>query len=223
MSNIINRNIVLKLNKNWQATGISTVGKAIVDLAGGVSARAIDFEYEKDEFGNYIVNEDGFPLNDSIGANPVDWDTWITLKVRPWEIETAIHYGSEGKNIMRAPIVIIAKNYAKMHHKSFRGKPSKEAIYLRDNGKDQYTGKKLKKDESSIDHVIPKSKGGKDEYENLVLTSKQLNSWKSDRLNEEIGLKLIRKPMAPKPMPLSSLIREIKRFEWKRFLPHLVE
>jgi hypothetical protein len=45
---IINKVIVLKLNKAWQAVGYSSVGRAIVDLAAGVSAKALDFDFAKD-------------------------------------------------------------------------------------------------------------------------------------------------------------------------------
>jgi hypothetical protein len=221
--NIINKTIVLKLNKAWQAVGISTVGKAIVDLAAGKSAVALDFEYEKDANGEYIVDEHGSPIGEPIDARPVNWETWITLPVRPWEMEDAIHYGNEGKHIMRAPTVLIAKTFNKMPKKAFKGKPSKDAIYIRDGGIDQYSGKKLRRDEATIDHVLPSSKGGRDTWENMVVTSKDTNSRKGNALNHEIGLALIRQPRAPSPMPLSQLIRDIRHFEWKKFLPHLVE
>ena len=217
--NIINKTTCLKLNKNWQAVGISTVGKAIVDLAAGKCALALDIEYEKDSNGNYILDENGWPCGQS-WPRPVDWEEWITLPIR--EFDDVIHYAN-GNKMMRAPTVIISKNFSKMPMKSFKGRPSKDALWYRDGGKCQYTGKKLSRDNTTIDHIIPKSRGGGDNWENLASTSKELNSWKGNRLNSEIGLKLIKEPKAPKPMPLSSLIREIKRPEWKSFLPHLLE
>ena len=219
---VINRTIVLKLNAAWQAVGVSTVAKAIVDLSAGQSAMALDFEYEKDEAGNYILDEHGMPAGEPY-PRAVDWATWINLSVRSWEMDDAIHYGHEGQKLMRAPTVLIAKNYYKMPRKSFKGKPSKDAIFLRDNGVDQYTGKKLKRDEATIDHILPKSKGGRDEWENLALTSKDINSRKGNRLNHEIGLKLIRQPKAPKSMTAMELIRDIKHPTWKPHLPHLAE
>jgi 5-methylcytosine-specific restriction endonuclease McrA len=108
-----------------------------------------------------------------------------------------------------------------MPRKSFKGKPSKDAIYIRDGGVDQYTGKKLKRDESTIDHITPKSKGGKDEWENLALTCKEINSKKGNKSNNEFGLTLIRQPKAPKPMTATELIRDIKHPTWKPHLPHL--
>lgn len=221
MNSIVNMNIVLKLNKAWQAVGTSTVAKAIVDLAAGQSALALDFEYEKDENGNYILGEDGKPVNDPISATPTNWEDWIKLPCRSFD--EVIHYGSMGDKVMRVPTVLIAKNFNKMPKKLFKGKPSKDAIYIRDGGIDQYTGKKLKRSEATVDHVIPSSRGGKDVWENLALTSKEINSKKGNRLNHEVGLKLIRQPKAPAPIPLFQLIREIKHFTWAPHLPHLRE
>lgn len=221
---VINRTIVLKLNSGWQAVGISTVAKAIVDLSAGKSAMALDFEYIKDADGNYILDEHGMPIEMAEnGARPVDWNTWIDLPVRSWEMDDAIHYGSQGQKIMRAPTVLIAKHYHKMPRKSFTGKPSKDAVYLRDGGIDQYTGKPLKRSDATIDHIMPKSKGGKDIWENLALTSKEINSKKGNKFNHEVGLKLIRQPKAPKSMTAMELIRDIKHPTWKPHLPHLVE
>ena len=56
---IINKVICLKLNAAWQPIGCSTVAKAIVDLAAGISAKALDLDYEKDENGNYILQAHG--------------------------------------------------------------------------------------------------------------------------------------------------------------------
>lgn len=214
---IINKTQVLKLNSVWQAVGQSTVGKAIVDLAGGISAMALDIEYEKDADGNYILDENQFPCGES-WARPVDWEEWITLPCR--EFDNVIHYAN-GQKTMRAPTILIAKNFSRMPKKTFKGKPSKDAIWIRDGGVDQYTGKKLKREDATIDHIIPQSKGGENTWENLATTSREINTRKGNKFNHEVGLNLIRKPMAPKPMPLSHLIREIRHNDWKKFLPHL--
>ena len=208
MENIINKLICLKLNKSWKAVGYSTVGKAIVDLSAGSSATALDLEYELDADGN--------PIGDPISMNAVDWNTWITLPIRPYDL--VIHYGKDGSKKMRVPTVLIAKNYNKMPIKKFRGKPSKDAIWQRDGGIDQYTGKRLDRDKASIDHVIPKSKGGQDTWENLVATDKTINSEKGDRFNDEVGLRLIRQPKAPSPMPMQALITEARHKDWLPFI-----
>ena len=207
MENIIEKTVVLKLNKNWKVVGQSTVGRAIVDLAAGISADAVDIEYNRDSMGN--------PIGDAITLRPVKWDEWITLAVRPGDL--VVHYGN-GLKTMRAPTVLIAKNYDKMPKKTFKGKPSKDGVRIRDGNTCQYTGKKLAKEDITIDHVTPKSRGGKDTWENLAVSSKEINSKKGNKLNSEVGLKLIRKPKAPSPIPMCKLIKEARHPDWNAFL-----
>ncbi|HEX5223035.1 MAG TPA: HNH endonuclease domain-containing protein [Verrucomicrobiae bacterium] len=81
----------------------------------------------------------------------------------------------------------------------------------------QYTGKSLKLEEGSLDHVLPRSRGGNDEWENLVWSSK--DSRKGNRLPHEAGLKLLSVPRAPKELPVTALIRNAHSVaEWKLFL-----
>ena len=207
MNNIINKVIVLKLNKAWQAVGYSTVGRAIVDLSAGQAALALDLEYNLDE--------NGEPIGDPIYMNPLNWEQWIKLPVRSYDL--AVRYAN-GLKQMRVPTVLIATNFNRMPMKTFRGKPSKDGIWIRDGGICQYTGKKLKRENATIDHVIPSSRGGKDEWENLVTSEKKVNSDKGNKLNSEAGLKLIRPPLVPKPVPLSMLIREVRHRDWRPFL-----
>lgn len=204
---VLNKLIVLKLNRSWAPVGYSTVQKAIVDLAAGVAAKALDLEYELDS--------DGVPTGDPIGMTPVDWENWLKLPVRSYDL--SVTYAGGNKQ-MRVPTVLIATNFNKMPVKRFRGKPSKDAIWTRDNGVDQYTGKPLKRDEATIDHVLPQSKGGDDTWENLVVTHKDINSKKGNRLNSEIGLTLIRQPKVPSPIPIGLLIREVRHRDWAPFL-----
>jgi 5-methylcytosine-specific restriction endonuclease McrA len=205
---IANKAIVLKLNSNWQTVGYGIVADAIVDLVAGGSIKALDIQYPLDEDGN---------ADRSVSPSmvPVDWETWVTLPIRPWD--DVIH---STKLTIRVPTVVIANNFHKMPMKTWRGKPSKEAIYIRDGGRCQYTGKVLDRKNATIDHVLPKSRGGGDEWTNLALTSKEVNSKKGNALNSEIGLRLLRQPMTPKPIPVSQLIKEAKHPDWELFIGH---
>jgi hypothetical protein len=83
----------------------------------------------------------------------------------------------------------------------------------------QYTGALLRPDEGSLDHVVPRSRGGPDTWENLVWSSKQVNTRKGNRLPHEAGLKLLKVPRAPKELPVSAIIRNAHGVaEWKLFL-----
>jgi len=211
MNNVANKLICLNLNANWQPVGFKTVKDAIVDLCGAESngkpsTMALDIEYELDENGQPIFDE-------AKSMNPVSWEEWMTLPIRPWDL--AINSPTRS---IRVPTVIIATNFNKMPIKTFKGKPSKDGIWNRDQGICQYTGKKLTKDQSTIDHVIPRSKGGQDTWTNMVVCDKTLNSKKGNKLNSELGLKLRKEPIEPSPTPVSALIREAKHHTWKHFL-----
>ena len=84
---------------------------------------------------------------------------------------------------------------------------------------DQYTGVLLRPDEGSLDHVLPRSRGGKDEWGNLVWSDKAVNAKKGNRLPHEAGLKLLTVPRAPKELPVTRLIRNAYRIvDWKLFV-----
>ena len=211
MNNVANKLICLNLNSNWQPVGFKTVKDAIVDLCGSESygkpsTLALNIEYELDDNGQPIFDE-------AKSMNPVSWDEWMMLPIRPWDL-----FINSPTRSIRVPTVIIATNFNKMPIKTFKGKPSKDGIWNRDQGICQYTGKKLTKDQSTIDHVIPRSKGGGDTWTNMVVCEKDLNSKKGNKLNSEIGIKLRKDPIEPNPMPVSALIREAKHHTWKHFL-----
>jgi len=83
----------------------------------------------------------------------------------------------------------------------------------------QYTGRALRPDEGSLDHVVPRSRGGKDVWENMVWSAKDVNQRKADRLPHEAGLKLLSTPRAPKELPAMAFIRNSHEIaDWKLFV-----
>jgi 5-methylcytosine-specific restriction endonuclease McrA len=85
------------------------------------------------------------------------------------------------------------------------------------NTKDFICLRLLHPDEGSLDHVVPRSRGGKDAWENLVWSVKDVNQRKADRLPHEAGLKLLSVPRAPKKL-LALLSNAHGVTEWKLFL-----
>lgn len=211
MNTIANKLICLNLNSNWQPVGFKTVKDAITDLCGSESDKrpsslALDIDYNIDENGDPILDE---PKN----MNPVSWSDWMNLPIRSWDLTI-----STPNKIIRVPTVMISVNYNKMPVKHFKGKPSKDAIFNRDNGICQYTGQKIERNYATVDHIVPRSKGGGDTWTNLVLCHRDINSKKGNKLNNEAGLKLLKNPVAPQPIPVYALIREAKHQDWKHFL-----
>jgi len=197
MSDILNKTIVLVLNRNWQAIHVRTPQEAFCMMATNV-ATALEIE-----FGDGARAE---------ALRPVTWDEWITLPVRPQDNAVQTVRGP-----IRVPTVIVAVNFARVPKK--RPKLCAKTIRERDDNRCQYTGALLRPDEGSLDHVLPRSRGGKDAWENLVWSSKAVNTKKGNRLPEEAGLKLLTVPRAPKELPVSALIRNAHSIpEWKLFV-----
>jgi 5-methylcytosine-specific restriction endonuclease McrA len=192
MNDILNKAMVLVLNRNWQAVNVRTPQEAFCMMATNV-ATGLEIEGE-----NHI--------------RPVTWDEWITLPIRPQDNAVQTVHGP-----IRVPTVIVAVNYARVPKK--RPKLCARAIRERDGNRCQYTGRVLRPDEGSLDHVVPRSRGGKNTWENLVWAGKDVNARKGNRLPHEAGLKPLSVPRAPKELPATSLIRNAHGIaEWKLFL-----
>lgn len=74
---------------------------------------------------------------------------------------------------------------------------SKRNLYLRDNGKCQYCNISVSIKTGTIDHVIPKSRGGTHCWENIVLSCARCNQKKGNKLPAEFHLKISSNPRAP--------------------------
>ena len=183
---------MLVSNRNWQAINVRTPQEAFCMMATNVGT---GLEIEGDDH-----------------IRPVTWEAWITLPNR--DQDEAVH---TVRGQVRVPTVIVAVNYAKVPKK--RPKLCARAIRERDGNRCQYTGRILHPDEGSLDHVVPRSRGGKDAWENLVWSAKEVNQRKGDRLPHEARLKLLAVPRAPKELPVSALIRNPgENGDWKLFL-----
>jgi len=192
MTDILNKTIVLVLNRNWQAINIRTPADAFSQMATNV-ATALE-------------------IHGDSHIRPVTWDEWITLPIR--DGDNSVH---TVRGAIRVPTVIVALNFAKVPKK--RPKLCAKAIRERDGNRCQYTGKLLRPDEGSLDHVLPRSRGGKDEWGNLVWSDKAVNAKKGNRLPHEAGLRLLAVPRTPKELPVTALIRNPQGIvDWKLFV-----
>ena len=195
MTDILNKSIVLVLNHNWQAINIRTPADAFCQMATN-TATALDIDLG----------------NEAPALRPVSWDEWITLPIRDSD-----NFVRTARGAIRLPTVVVAVNYARVPKK--RPKLSAKNIRERDGNRYQYTGRLLHPDEGSLDHVVPRSRGGADSWENLVWSAKDVNQRKADRLPHEAGLKLLAVPRAPKELPVTAHLRNAHGVaEWKLFL-----
>lgn len=98
-------------------------------------------------------------------------------------------------------------------NKLARVKPSKMGVYRRDGHKCQYCGSTRS---LTIDHVVPKSKGGGDTWENLVTCCSVCNVKKSNTLLEQTNMRLRCKPRPPLNK-IYQTVAQSNNSEWKKY------
>ena len=92
-------------------------------------------------------------------------------------------------------------------------------IFARDNNRCQYCGKKFPTTELSLDHVLPRSRGGQTSWENIVCACVQCNVRKGGRTPTEAHMHLIKQPVKPKRSPQLTIKLGNPKYEsWKSFL-----
>lgn len=190
--NILDQLTVLVLNRNWMAVGATTPAHAFCQLANE-SARALDIDGQQ-------------------RLQPVSFAEWLTLPVRDGDHSVGTVHGP-----IRLPTVILLNRFDKVP--MVRPRFSARGIRERDGGKCQYTGKPLRPGEGNIDHVVPRSRGGDNSWENCVLSAREINARKADRTPEEAGLKLLRNPRMPALVPATFTLRNRHGIaDWDLFL-----
>jgi 5-methylcytosine-specific restriction endonuclease McrA len=100
---------------------------------------------------------------------------------------------------MRIPAVIRLRKYVRVVFDRLTFVSyTKRNVHLRDNYICQYCVTRCKDKEATIDHIIPGSKGGLENWENTVTCCKRCNRIKDNKTLTEAGLKLLRPPTKPK-------------------------
>jgi hypothetical protein len=109
MSDILNKQLTLKLNSRWIGVGFVTIRQAVTFLCseqdGEHPGFALDIEMAVDENGNSTL----------VYANPTKWEDWLKLPVR--ESDLAI---TTGRGQIRAPLVVVCANYSKIPTRTTR-------------------------------------------------------------------------------------------------------
>ncbi|MFH1754331.1 MAG: HNH endonuclease [Candidatus Latescibacterota bacterium] len=96
---------------------------------------------------------------------------------------------------MRVPSIVRLIRFIGLNQREV--KFSRDNIYARDRFKCQYCGKRFTPQTLTYDHILPRSRGGKTEWSNIVTCCTVCNRRKGGRTPEEAGLRLIKKPSKP--------------------------
>lgn len=171
MTKVLNKP-VLVLNRNWLPIAVVTVKDALTTVFGGLT----------DEPKALIIDPSTFER--------LDWEDWSKLKV-----ELTDEVIRSANMAFRIPEVILLTGYDRLP--SPKVNFSRRTLYKRDNNTCQYCGNHSSTNNLSIDHVVPRSKGGKTTWENCVLACVDCNAKKADRLLSDCGMKLRCTPKKP--------------------------
>jgi 5-methylcytosine-specific restriction endonuclease McrA len=96
---------------------------------------------------------------------------------------------------------------------------SRENVFYRDRFQCQYCAQTFVRSELTLDHVIPRSKGGTTSWDNVVSCCKSCNNKKGDKLPQHFAMKLIKKPICPKWTPWIQIrLQKGDPEEWKIYL-----
>ena len=181
---------VLVLNRSWVAIHVASVRRAVTMLYQGI-ARAVH------------------PSDYSL----YDFDDWCELSQSRFDGQF-VHTPNLR---IRIPEVVILNVFNGFVHQEVRF--SRRNIFERDRNTCQYCGRRFPKSDLTIDHVVARSHGGRDSWENLVLACVKCNIRKGDRTPEEAGMPLVRNPGRPAWLPkLGARIPKSQIMNWRRFV-----
>lgn len=178
----------LVLNRSWAAISTTTVRQALV-LAYRRAARIICPET----------------------CRAYDFRDWAELSRRAGgpAISTPLLR-------IRVPEVIVLLSYNGFPKRGVAF--SRRNIYRRDRYTCQYCGARPGSELLSIDHVLPRSRGGRSNWENCVLACLRCNKRKADRTLEESGLALRREPVRPAWHAALEIAVGSRKASWEKFV-----
>ena len=198
----LNLNVLL-LNKFYSPIGVVSVKDAFIKLSKG---RA-----------EVVHVEDGY-------YKGYDFNTWAELSALKQElgIESDEDYISTSSLELALPKVIRTLEYAEFKDEKAVGNPTRKTILYRDKKTCQYCGKVFPSSGLNRDHVIPRSRGGENTWENLVASCFKCNTKKDNRTPKEAGMKLLSTPVKPKFIPNNDFVIKDKRYiTWKHFVSEI--
>jgi len=175
------------LNRHWQPIGVASVARSLT-LVAADRARIVD----PTDFQQYT------------------WANWS--KLMPQDDELFIQ---AVKFRLRVPEVITLTVYDRVPSSMVTF--SRRNIYKRDRFQCQYCGSQPGSEDLTIDHVLPRSRGGLSTWENCVLACWECNKRKANRTPDEAGMPLAIVPARPKWKPLYAQ-HDVRINSWRKFL-----
>jgi len=147
-----------------------------------------------------------------------DFSSWTEVSAYRRQFEPASHdWVRTVRFEIAVPRVIRLLSYDRLP--KTRVRLNRRNLFARDASRCQYCGRKFKTSELSIDHVVPRSRGGHTVWTNVVCACMRCNVRKGGRTPAEAGLTLVRPPAEPRFSPVITLHAGSEKYRsWKQFL-----
>lgn len=185
------RNHVLVLNKNWVAINVISLIESMKTLCRD-TADVIDSEYQ-------LYNLDG----------------WMERSAKRVDLP-GIDFIKTPSCLIEKPEIIILRSYHGMPFTEVNF--NRRNLYKRDNYTCQYCHSQLGPSKLNIDHVVPTSRGGRTSWTNCVVSCIPCNTKKANKMLNDSGLSLLKRPKKPQWLPVSGLIPKTYPKSWDKFL-----
>ena len=155
----------------------------------------------------------------------INWQKALTLLLLG-KVEVLEEYGREIHSIsfsIKLPSVVRLLKLIKKPKSAVRF--SRQNIYSRDKYRCQYCGRKFPSEDLTYDHVLPKSRGGKTEWNNIVTCCMPCNRQKGGRTPPEACMRLVQPPVRPRWVPALKITVGFKEIptSWRDYLYWNVE
>ncbi len=146
------------------------------------------------------MNSENLTLKLDSSFKPIEIITWqdaITLVItgKAYVVETYERIISSAREKWKVPSVIALKRFVRMDYANFSC--TRKNVLMRDDNRCQYCSGKFKSDDLTLDHVMPRSKGGLKTWTNIVAACRPCNQKKGDKLTHEARMEPIRVPSPP--------------------------
>jgi len=188
---------VLVLNRNYAAVNVCNVRRAFILLC---KEAAEVIHVGEEDFGGY------------------DLESWIQLsQIRDQFPDEDHEFVRTVSFHIRVPRVIRLLLYSRQPRNQV--KLNRRNIYARDGNRCQYCGQGFPTSELTLDHILPRHRGGESSWTNMACCCVKCNVRKGGRLPEEAGLKLLREPVRPRVSPVIPLRLGSRKYQsWRNFL-----
>ena len=113
------------------------------------------------------------------------------------------------------PVVIRLVTYVRIPRDTHRRKITRRAVFARDQWTCQYCGSRSN---LTVDHVVPRSKGGASSWENIVASCAPCNRRKGDLLPRQVGMSLLRAPRTPSASVFIHVASPTIPAAWQQYL-----